>query len=192
MFGCITRAPVTARGCSAEGLKAYFLKSRVNSNCTEEAKWSPVRGYWFSQSTVCFPLVTLPLFSSSDSNFILANAQVSQGFPIVYCSDGFCELTGFSRAEVMQKSCACKFLYGPETSESIILGIGDALEERKEFKDEVMFYKTTGKREVDSLRTCTSLQQFLSRLRHRWTEMKQWLVRWMHTLFIGPFSLNGD
>ncbi|KAI9526877.1 hypothetical protein NQZ68_035150 [Dissostichus eleginoides] len=79
----------------------------------------------------------------SDSNFILANAQVSKGFPIVYCSDGFCELTGFSRAEVMQKSCACKFLYGPETSESIILSIGEALEERKEFKDEITFYKKT-------------------------------------------------
>lgn len=83
-------------------------------------------------------------FSSADSNFILANAQVSKGFPIVYCSDGFCELTGFSRAEVMQKSCACKFLYGLETCESIILSIGDALEERKEFKDEIMFYKKTG------------------------------------------------
>lgn len=47
----------------------------------------------------------------------------------------------------MQKSCACKFLYGPETSESIILSIGDALEERKEFKDEIMFYKKTGKHE---------------------------------------------
>lgn len=82
--------------------------------------------------------------SLADSNFILANAQVSKGFPIVYCSDGFCELTGFSRAEVMQKSCACKFLYGPETSESIILSIDEALEERKEFKDEIMFYKKTG------------------------------------------------
>ncbi|KAM4631517.1 voltage-gated delayed rectifier potassium channel KCNH8 [Polymixia lowei] len=82
-------------------------------------------------------------FDGTHSNFILANAQVSQGFPIVYCSDGFCELTGFSRAEVMQKSCACKFLYGPETSESIILSIDDALEDRKEFKDEIMFYKKT-------------------------------------------------
>ncbi|KAL7381896.1 hypothetical protein ABVT39_013080 [Epinephelus coioides] len=81
--------------------------------------------------------------SLENSNFILANAQVSKGFPIVYCSDGFCELTGFSRAEVMQKSCACKFLYGPETSEGIILSIDDALEERKEFKDEIMFYKKT-------------------------------------------------
>lgn len=69
---------------------------------------------------------------------------MSKGFPIVYCSDGFCELTGFSRAEVMQKSCACKFLYGLESSESIILSIGLALEERKEFKDEIMFYKKTG------------------------------------------------
>ncbi|XP_068603669.1 potassium voltage-gated channel subfamily H member 8 [Brachionichthys hirsutus] len=82
-------------------------------------------------------------FDGTHSNFILANAQVSKGFPIVYCSDGFCELTGFSRAEVMQKSCACKFLYGPETSEGIILSIDDALEERKEFKDEIMFYKKT-------------------------------------------------
>uniref|UniRef100_A0A3Q2PK17 Potassium voltage-gated channel subfamily H member 8 n=1 Tax=Fundulus heteroclitus TaxID=8078 RepID=A0A3Q2PK17_FUNHE len=43
----------------------------------------------------------------------------------------------------MQKSCACKFLYGPETSESIILSIDEALEERKEFKDEIMFYTKT-------------------------------------------------
>ncbi|XP_033981358.1 potassium voltage-gated channel subfamily H member 8 [Trematomus bernacchii] len=82
-------------------------------------------------------------FDGTHSNFILANAQVSKGFPIVYCSDGFCELTGFSRAEVMQKSCACKFLYGPETSESTILSIDEALEERKEFKDEITFYKKT-------------------------------------------------
>ncbi|XP_071231148.1 voltage-gated delayed rectifier potassium channel KCNH8-like [Salvelinus alpinus] len=82
-------------------------------------------------------------FDGTHSNFILANAQVSkaQGFPIVYCSDGFCELTGFSRAEVMQKSCACKFLYGPESSETIILSIDDALDERKDFKEEIMFYK---------------------------------------------------
>lgn len=49
----------------------------------------------------------------------------------------------------MQKSCACKFLYGPETTESIILSIDEALEERKEFKDEIMFYKKTGKQQKD-------------------------------------------
>lgn len=38
----------------------------------------------------------------ADSNFVLGNAQVS-GYPIVYCSDGFVELSGFSRAQIMQK-----------------------------------------------------------------------------------------
>ncbi|KAI1886143.1 hypothetical protein AGOR_G00210970 [Albula goreensis] len=80
-------------------------------------------------------------FDGTHSNFILANAQVSKGFPIVYCSDGFCELTGFARSEVMQKSCACKFLYGADTSEQVILHIDNALEERKEFKGEITFYK---------------------------------------------------
>lgn len=51
----------------------------------------------------------------------------------------------------MQKSCACKFLYGPETSESIILSIDEALEERKEFKDEIMFYNKTGEQQFVEL-----------------------------------------
>lgn len=33
---------------------------------------------------------------------MLGNAQVP-GYPIVYCSDGFVELSGFSRAQIMQK-----------------------------------------------------------------------------------------
>ncbi|XP_030644494.1 potassium voltage-gated channel subfamily H member 8 [Chanos chanos] len=83
-------------------------------------------------------------FDGTHSNFILANAQVSKGFPIVYCSDGFCELTGFTRTEVMQQSCTCKFLYGPETRDNIIVHVDEALEERKEFKKEIMFYKKSG------------------------------------------------
>ena len=45
------------------------------------------------------------LFYLSDSNFVLGNAQVP-GHPIVYCSDGFVELSGFSRAQIMQKGKA--------------------------------------------------------------------------------------
>ena len=109
-------------------------------------KWNRSPPWAWCHSLISLSSCFFLLFFPADSNFILANAQVSKGFPIVYCSDGFCELTGFSRAEVMQKSCACKFLYGPETSESIILSIDEALEERKEFKDEIMFYTKTGKK----------------------------------------------
>ncbi|CRL03811.1 CLUMA_CG016538, isoform A [Clunio marinus] len=41
-------------------------------------------------------------FDGTHSNFVLGNAQVS-GYPIVYCSDGFVELSGYSRAQIMQK-----------------------------------------------------------------------------------------
>lgn len=85
-------------------------------------------------------------FSHTDSNFVLGNAQVQSLYPIVYCSDGFCELTGYARAELMQKSCACHFLYGPETSDRLMAQIQAALDERREFKTELVFYKKGGRR----------------------------------------------
>lgn len=81
----------------------------------------------------------------TDSNFVMGNAQVPALYPIVYCSDGFCELTGFARAQIMQKGCACKFLYGPETKEEERAMIDKSLESKTELKMEVVFYKKNGK-----------------------------------------------
>ncbi|PKU38698.1 potassium voltage-gated channel subfamily h member 4 [Limosa lapponica baueri] len=81
---------------------------------------------------------------SAARNFILANAQVHRGFPIVYCSDGFCDLTGFARTEVMQKNCSCRFLYGAETSEPVLQRIEKVLDGRQEYQTEVCFYKKGG------------------------------------------------
>ncbi|XP_058862716.1 potassium voltage-gated channel subfamily H member 4-like [Acipenser ruthenus] len=83
-------------------------------------------------------------FDGTHSNFLLANGQVQRGFPIVYCSDGFCDLTGFVRTEVMQKNCTCRFLYGPESSELVSQMIEKALEGRQEYQAEVRFYKKNG------------------------------------------------
>uniref|UniRef100_A0A3B3CLP5 Potassium voltage-gated channel, subfamily H (eag-related), member 3 n=1 Tax=Oryzias melastigma TaxID=30732 RepID=A0A3B3CLP5_ORYME len=44
----------------------------------------------------------------------------------------------------MQKSCACHFLYGPETSDRCTAQIQGALDERREFKTELVFYKKEG------------------------------------------------
>lgn len=85
---------------------------------------------------------------------------MAKGFPIVYCSDGFCELTGFARTEVMQKSCSCKFLYGAETNEQIILQIDKGLDEKTEFKGDIMFYKKNGKQsDKYSKKICTALER---------------------------------
>lgn len=83
-------------------------------------------------------------FDGTHSNFVLGNAQVPALFPIVYCSDGFCELTGYPRAQIMQKGCACAFLYGPDTKEDAIREIDDALENKTELKLELIFYKKNG------------------------------------------------
>ncbi|KAG5280129.1 hypothetical protein AALO_G00085280 [Alosa alosa] len=83
-------------------------------------------------------------FDGTHSNFLLGNAQGCRGYPIVYCSDGFCELTGFGRTEVMQKTCKCHFLYGPETSERVTQQLEKILEGQREYQTEVRFYRKTG------------------------------------------------
>ncbi|XP_020488283.2 potassium voltage-gated channel subfamily H member 4a [Labrus bergylta] len=83
-------------------------------------------------------------FDGTHSNFLLGNAQGRHGYPIVYCSDGFCELTGFVRTEVMQKTCACSFLHGVETNESVIQQVDKALEGQQEFQGEVCLYRKNG------------------------------------------------
>lgn len=95
-----------------------------------------------------FPLFVVP---HPDSNFVLGNAQVQSLYPIVYCSDGFCELTGFARGELMQKSCMCHFLYGSETSERLTSQMQVALDERREFKTEIILYKKSGEAEEQSV-----------------------------------------
>ncbi|KAG8432633.1 hypothetical protein GDO86_017034, partial [Hymenochirus boettgeri] len=44
----------------------------------------------------------------------------------------------------MQKSCACKFLYGQETSELLKVQIQKALDEKREFKTEIILYRKSG------------------------------------------------
>ncbi|KAL0984417.1 hypothetical protein UPYG_G00141140 [Umbra pygmaea] len=93
-------------------------------------------------------------FDGTHSNFLLGNAQGHRGYPIVYCSDGFCELTGFSRTEVMQKKCSCRFLYGNDTSDHVAQQMEKALESREEYQAEVHFYKKNGESESFKRSSC--------------------------------------
>ncbi|CAG5012581.1 unnamed protein product [Parnassius apollo] len=102
----------------------------------------PVRkGLLAPQNTFLDTIATR--FDGTHSNFVLGNAQVPS-YPIVYCSDGFCELTGWARAHIMQKGCACKFLHGPDTCEEHRHEIDAALDSKHELKLELIFYKKNG------------------------------------------------
>nr|CAH8856340.1 unnamed protein product [Trichobilharzia regenti] len=82
-------------------------------------------------------------FDGTHSNFVLGNAQVHD-YPIVYCSDGFVELTGYNRSQIMSKCCSCSFLWGEKTQEDAKQSILDTLKNKGELKIEIQFHKKTG------------------------------------------------
>nr|XP_029716612.1 potassium voltage-gated channel protein eag-like [Aedes albopictus] len=78
--------------------------------------------------------------SQPDSSFLLANAQIVD-FPIVYCNEAFCKISGYNRAEVMQKSCRCGFMYGELTEKETVARVEYALEHQQHDQFEVLLYK---------------------------------------------------
>ncbi|XP_017793021.1 PREDICTED: potassium voltage-gated channel protein eag [Habropoda laboriosa] len=77
---------------------------------------------------------------TADSSFLLANAQIVD-FPIVYCNESFCKISGYNRAEVMQKSCRCGFMYGELTDKETIARIEECLEGQIHDQFEILLYK---------------------------------------------------
>ncbi|XP_064420119.1 potassium voltage-gated channel subfamily H member 7 [Latimeria chalumnae] len=99
------------------------------------------RGHVAPQNTFLGTIIRK--FEGQNKKFIIANARV-QNCAIIYCNDGFCEMTGFSRPDVMQKPCTCDFLHGPETKRHDIAQIAQALLGSEERKLEVTYYRKDG------------------------------------------------
>lgn len=53
----------------------------------------------------------------SQTNFVLSDPSLPDN-PIVYCSDGFCKLTGYKRQAVLGRNC--RFLQGPGTDQNAV------------------------------------------------------------------------
>ncbi|XP_048103311.1 potassium voltage-gated channel subfamily H member 1b isoform X2 [Alosa alosa] len=77
---------------------------------------------------------------SNDTNFVLGNAQIVD-WPIVYSNDGFCKLSGYHRAEVMQKSSTCSFMYGELTDKDTCEKVRQTFENYEIFSFEILMYK---------------------------------------------------
>ncbi|XP_061669317.1 potassium voltage-gated channel subfamily H member 7-like isoform X2 [Syngnathoides biaculeatus] len=99
------------------------------------------RGHVAPQNTFLGALIRK--FEGQNKKFIIANACV-QNCAIIYCNDGFCEMTGFSRPDVMQKSCTCDFLHGRFTSRYAIAQVTEALLGSEERKVEIMYQRKDG------------------------------------------------
>ncbi|XP_029608241.1 potassium voltage-gated channel subfamily H member 1 isoform X5 [Salmo trutta] len=77
---------------------------------------------------------------SNDTNFVLGNAQIVD-WPIVYSNDGFCKLSGYHRAEVMQKSSTCSFMYGELTDKDTSQKVRLTFENYEMNSFEILMYK---------------------------------------------------
>ncbi|XP_053193604.1 LOW QUALITY PROTEIN: potassium voltage-gated channel subfamily H member 1b [Scomber japonicus] len=77
---------------------------------------------------------------SNDTNFVLGNAQIVD-WPIVYSNDGFCKLSGYHRAEVMQKSSTCSFMYGELTDKEMTEKVRLTFENYEMNSFEILMYK---------------------------------------------------
>ncbi|KAI3362772.1 hypothetical protein L3Q82_001825 [Scortum barcoo] len=77
---------------------------------------------------------------SQNTNFVLGNAQIVD-WPIVYSNDGFCKLSGYHRAEVMQKSSTCSFMYGELTDKDTTEKVRLTFENYEMNSFEILMYK---------------------------------------------------
>ncbi|XP_030263608.1 potassium voltage-gated channel subfamily H member 6a [Sparus aurata] len=82
-------------------------------------------------------------FDEQNRKFLIANAQM-KNCGIIYCNEGFCQMFGFARAEIMQQSCTCQFLVGPGTMKSALAQLAQALLGSEERKVEILYYAKEG------------------------------------------------
>ncbi|KAK1788999.1 hypothetical protein P4O66_014950 [Electrophorus voltai] len=99
------------------------------------------RGHVAPQNT--FLGIIIRKFEGQNKKFIIANARV-QNCAIIYCNDGFCEMTGFSRPDVMQKPCTCDFLHGEGTKRQAVAQVAQALLGSEERKVEIAYHRKDG------------------------------------------------
>jgi len=81
---------------------------------------------------------------TSDESFLLTNVRLLD-HPVVYCSSGFTELTGWSRRDVLRRPVLCSMMHGPVTDDDDVARMRHALQSDVASEPfEIVFYTTNG------------------------------------------------
>ena len=76
---------------------------------------------------------------------MVGSAEIAD-YPVVYCSNGFSELTGFKRSDVMKFSCDGRFLYSSSVKKDVTESIQNALRTKSSCQVEFIGSKKDGKK----------------------------------------------
>jgi len=77
-----------------------------------------------------------------DTELGITIAEADGDYPIVYTNDGFTELTGYDRDEILGRNP--RYLQGPDTDESTRTELREALEAREPVRVEILNYRKSG------------------------------------------------
>jgi PAS domain S-box-containing protein len=69
---------------------------------------------------------------------LVADARLLD-YPIIFANDAFRKLTGYSDSEIYGHNC--RFLQGPDTDQTVLAELRDALSEGREFAAELLNYR---------------------------------------------------
>ncbi|XP_077216359.1 phototropin 2 isoform X2 [Tasmannia lanceolata] len=78
-----------------------------------------------------------------EKNFVITDPRLPDN-PIIFASDSFLELTEYTREEILGRNC--RFLQGPDTDQSTVSKIRDAIIEQKDITVQLINYTKSGKK----------------------------------------------
>ena len=78
---------------------------------------------------------------TSQQTFVLSDPSLPDN-PIVFCSDGFCKLSGYKRADVLGRNC--RFMQGPGTDQRAVEKIREGVAEGRDMSVCLLNYKADG------------------------------------------------
>ncbi|KAG0601585.1 hypothetical protein M758_11G123900 [Ceratodon purpureus] len=77
-----------------------------------------------------------------EKNFVITDPRLPDN-PIIFASDEFLELTEYTREEILGRNC--RFLQGPDTDQSTVQKIRDAIKENRDITVQLLNYTKSGK-----------------------------------------------
>ncbi|GKV01093.1 hypothetical protein SLEP1_g13681 [Rubroshorea leprosula] len=78
-----------------------------------------------------------------EKNFVVTDPRLPDN-PIIFASDSFLELTEYSREEILGRNC--RFLQGPETDQTTVRKIREAIDNQTEVTVQLINYTKSGKK----------------------------------------------
>ena len=80
-------------------------------------------------------------FDQSQEGSVIADMK-KEGQPLIYCNDAFCEMTGYSKEEVIGKNC--RFLQGNDRDQAALVTLRSELKKRRPTRVVLRNYKKNG------------------------------------------------